>query len=58
MLLCVMPILVWILVSRTSVAFMGWVIGAVALMVIGHLWLMRRGHKHDEESEDEINTKK
>ncbi len=58
MLLCVLPFAVWFLVARASIGAAWLVIGAVVLMVIGHFWLMRRGHKHDEEPRDEINAEK
>ena len=53
MLMCALPLIVLIFASRFSLNSSWFIIGAIILMVVGHFWFMHRGHKHNDETDDQ-----
>lgn len=54
MLMCALPLVAFLFLPRFSLNSSWFVIGVVFLMIVGHLWFMRRGHKHeDNENQDQ-----
>ena len=52
MLMCALPLVILIFASSFSFNSNWFVIGIIVLMIVGHFWFMRRGHKHNDETED------